>query len=346
MGRIYSIDFFKLLFAYIIAYSHLSIYLPGMNSSVVFFFMISGYFLAKKYYGKKRAGEVDSYSGARYTLDHVKSLYPHYILSLAIMFAYFCIRNVYYIFIGNPQAISLPEMLKKLYYTLPEIFMVQNIGFYDGGMNYPLWQVCTLLICGYFIYALLCHNEKLSVNIIFPLSIILIQVFLTKNSVDPFGTVSMVYIPLIRAFCAISYGVLIYRLLQSEFCINVINKHKTFINVCSILALITIFVYSDYNILYITAVFVFAGLTDRSSWLNAVLNRKLFRNFGEFSYSVYLNHALVIWIINDFKQEIFAILHTSETQLKISIIFFILLTLYSIATMYITKAFKKKIKPA
>ena len=37
MKRIYSIDFLKLLFAYLIAFSHININLPGAACAVVFF---------------------------------------------------------------------------------------------------------------------------------------------------------------------------------------------------------------------------------------------------------------------------------------------------------------------
>ena len=340
--RIYSIDLLKLLFAYLIAFSHLNIYLPGAGSAVAFFFIISGYFLARKYYSKKIANEKGAYNGALYTLEHIKSLYPHYIFSLVVMFAYFCVRNVYYIYTDNSSAISLMAMLHKAFYLLPEIFMVQNIGFFDGGMNYPLWQVCALLICGYFIYSLLCYNEKLSIHIIFPLSIILIQVYLKHSSVDLFDTVGMVYIPLIRAFSAIAYGVLLYKFLNSEYYARHIIRHKLFLNCCSIVALVSIFVLIDNNILFITGAFIMAALVNPNSWLNAVLNRKASRQFGEFSYAIYLNHALVIWFVRDFKNKIFGLLRTAEAEWKTAVLFFVILTVYSVVTTYIIKTFKKK----
>lgn len=342
MKRIYSIDFLKLLFAYLIAFSHININLPGAACAVVFFFIISGYFLSKKFYSKKQKNANNTYNGALYTIDHMKSLYPHYIFSLIVMFAYFCARNIYCAYMGYASAIPFTSMLSKIYSMLPEIFMVQNIGFYDGGMNYPLWQVCALLICGYFIYTLLCYNEKLSINIIFPLAIILIQVFLTNNSFDPFGTVSMWYIPLLRAFSAISYGVLLYRFLQSEYYIKNISKHKTVLNICSVIALICLFVFKDNNILLITSAFIVASFGDPSSWFNVIFNRKIFRCFGEFSYAIYLNHALVIWFVNDFKEGIFDVLNMDESTWKVGLLFFVLLTAYSILTTFFIRMLKRK----
>lgn len=335
--RIYSIDFFKLLFAYLIAFSHFGVNLPGVNIAVIFFFILSGYFLGKKFYHKRSTSE-KNYSGVHYTIDHFKSLYPHYIFSLVVMFAYFLIKNIYLIISGSPSATTISNLFERLYGLLPEIFLVQNIGFFDGGMNYPLWQVCALLICGYFIYTMLCFNEKLSTHLIFPLAIILIQTYL-KSDVDIFGTVGMFYIPLIRAFSALSFGVLICKFLRSDFYNNNIRKYKNTLNICSILALISIFI-GAYNIFLIVVFFIIAALVEPSSWLNKLFNKKMFKDFGAFSYCIYLNHALVIWFVKD----IYNIFNINVSKWISCLFFFAVLTVYSFITKTIVDFFKNKIK--
>lgn len=342
MKRIYSIDFFKLLFAYLIAFSHFNISLPGANRAVIFFFIISGYFLGKKFY-QKSASTKNSYSGVQYTIDHLKTLYPHYILSLILIFSYFIIKNVYYILIDSTSAYSVSVLLQRTYALLPEIFLVQNIGFFEGGMNYPLWQVCALLICGYFIYTLLYYNEKKSTNIIFPAAIILIQTYL-KSVTDIFGTVGMFYIPLLRAFSAISFGVLIFKFLDSRYYKENILKHKNTMNICSVIALVSVFIGSYNDIFLIVVIFIIAALVEPTSWLNKVFNKKIFRKAGIFSYSIYLNHALVIWFVNDFQPEIFSIFNISETKLSSGLFFFVVLTIYSLITTSVVECFKQKPK--
>jgi peptidoglycan/LPS O-acetylase OafA/YrhL len=340
MKRIYSIDFFKLLFAYLIAFSHFDIYLPGADCAVVFFFIISGYFLGKKFY-KKRASSDLSYSGVRYTVDHIKTLYPHYIFSLLMMVFYYLAKNVYSMVVNPDHAPSVMQLLKRMYALIPEVFLIQNIGFFDGGMNYPLWQVCVLLICGYFIYSLLYWNEKLSTHIIFPLAIIFIQTYL-KNGVDPFGIEGIFYIPLLRAFSAISFGVLICKLLESSSYKENSKSYKNIINLCSVPALISMFVESYSNIFWIAAFFIIAALTEPSSWLNRLFNRGIFKSFGSFSYAIYLNHALAIWFIKDFQPEIFAMLRISETKWSSALFLFLILTVYSLITTVIVNFLKKK----
>lgn len=275
MSRIYSIDFLKLFFAYLIAYSHFGINLPGANIAVVFFFIISGFFLARKYYAKSHPfSEKKVYNETRYTVDHIKSLYPHYIFSLTLMFGYYITKNIYYIFIQSDVAKNFSDLVMNLYELIPELFLLQNIGFFNGGMNYPLWQVCALLICGYFIYALLCHNERFSTKIVFPVSIILIQVYLMGVS-DPFGTVGPIYIPLIRAFSSMSIGVLTYKFTRSIYYKVIITRYSLVLNISSVIAFFAIFYFGPHNnISLITSVVIILTLVNRESWINLLLNKK------------------------------------------------------------------------
>lgn len=93
--RIYSIDVLKLVFAYIIAFFHFGTTIaPGPTVAVQVFFIISGFFLGKKFYARSFADGGKSYSAWDYTLDHVTSIYPHYLFSLAAFFLYTLARSL------------------------------------------------------------------------------------------------------------------------------------------------------------------------------------------------------------------------------------------------------------
>ena len=95
MKRIYSLDFFKLLFAYLIALGHFGVNVsPGGGITVQLFFIISGFFLGKKFYEKRNAGQLSEYNQWVYTKEHIKSLFPHYIFSLCVLALYFFAENV------------------------------------------------------------------------------------------------------------------------------------------------------------------------------------------------------------------------------------------------------------
>ena len=120
------------------------------------------------------------------------------------------------------------------------------------------------------------------------------------NPVDAFGTVGMIYIPLIRAFSV------------------------------------------QGTILFFTSAVIMFALTEPDSWLNKVLNRKIFRHAGKFSYAIYLNHALIIWCINDSKEVVFNLLGMEQSKLVIGAVYFVVLSVYSVGTMLLVDYLKKK----
>lgn len=347
MKRIYSIDFIKLLFAYIIAFGHFGLSLsPEGYATVQIFFIISGYFLATKFYRKSYGDSDKKYNQINYTVDHIKSLYPHYIFSLLILALYLLLQQTF-TFFSNPTYKQITVIAKFLYDLIPEIFLMQNTGFFGGGINYPLWQLCALIICGYFVYGLLCFNEKLSREMIFPASVLLIQVILSSD-IKIWGSYGPFHVPLLRAFSGLSIGVLIYCFTKTS-CYQKIKSNSglnALANIISLCSFFSIFIIGKYrNIYLITFPLSFLAFVDSNSFINKVLNYKIFKHFGNFSYSIYLNHAFIKYILRDYG---FPIINKAfdftPTQPVKNLIFFILLTIYSILTTYIVEKIKSSKK--
>lgn len=73
---------FGCILAYVVAFGHVKMPIrPGSTVSVQIFFILSGFFLAKKFYSRE-----ETYSAWDYTLDHVRSIYPHYAFSCTVLF--------------------------------------------------------------------------------------------------------------------------------------------------------------------------------------------------------------------------------------------------------------------
>ena len=342
MKRIYSIDLFKLLFAYLVAFSHFGTkVLPSAGVSVQLFFIISGFFLGKKYYSKSHGRSPVIYNQWNYTLDHVKSLYHHYIFSLVMLFAYILAKDLG-MQLHQINVEKIGGCLKKLYSLIPEILLLQNTGSFAGGINYPLWQVCVLIISGYFVYGLLCFNEKLSRELLFPAGILMIQTLLSTG-VDRWGSVGFFHLPILRAISPMCIGVLTYYFTLTPY-YDLVKKKKVLFNVSSILAFITLFVYDSYqNIFLITFVIFFLALYDGDSWLNKVFNRKIFSQCGNFSYAIYLNHVFVMYFLKDIvfpKISRWGLFVVTDTRKNL--MFFVALTIYSMVTLSFVNSVKKR----
>ena len=332
MKRIYSLDLFKLCFAYIIALGHFGTQVsPGSSVTVQIFFIISGFFLARKFYTKSHPYQENSYNQWNYTLDHVKTLYPHYLFSLLILVCCHLLESL----VTGDHSLSLYGAAQKLYELIPELLLVQNAGFFGGGINYPLWQMCVLVISGYFVYGVLCLNERNARYFVFPAAILMIQTLLAQGT-DIWGSVGFFHVPLLRAFSPMCIGVLVYYLTTTPYYAAIKNRSNLF-NILSVLALISIFVFKDHqNIFLITFCLVLLALYDEESWLNLVFNRKCFRRFGEFSYAIYLNHALIISLSRDvFFPIVNRVIGRELPGALETAAYLVILTVYSVVTLFI-----------
>ena len=112
-----------------------------------------------------------------------------------------------------------------------------------------------------------------------------------------------------------------------------------------LLAPVCIFVYAEHaNIHFVTGALLILGCYDGDSWLNKLLDRKLFRHCGKLSLSIYVNHALICRITQGFlfhRLEAWGILTGKSEQ---TLFYLVLLTLYSIATMTIIEAWCRRKK--
>lgn len=341
MKRLYSLDFLKLVFAYVIAYFHFGHTIaPGPTVTVQIFFFISGFFLARKYYARSHRDGGTQYSAWNYSLDHVKGLYPHYVAAYALFFLYNAARAAL-VFLKSPSMDPIRETLLNLYDQIPNLLFMQNAYYYHDGMNYPLWQLSALVISGYFVYGLLCHNERLSRQLLFPAAI-LMTLSLQSAGVAHDANFGPIFMPLLRAFSGLSFGVLVYYFTTTPYW-NAIRRKRTLFNLACLLSLVCIFVYQDRGgAHFVTGSLLILGCMEESSWLNRVLNRDLFRHCGKLSYSIYLNHALICRFTHAMLFPRLERIGCSLSQGQKDLVFFLLVTGFSIAFLWLVDLILKR----
>lgn len=338
MKRSYSLDFFKLLFAYVIAFFHFGTPIaPGPTVTVQLFFFISGFFLARKYYARSHADGGSTYSPWRYTLDHVKGLYPHYLFSYIVFLLYNTARALVDL-LRAPSFEQLREILLSFYDQIPNLLFLQSAYTFHDSMNYPLWQLSALLIGGYFVYTLLCTNEKLSRTLIFPAAILML-LSLTASGVSFDANYGPVYIPLLRAFCGLGYGVLIFYFTTTHQW-EALRSRRVLLDLASVLSVLCIFFFADHgNIHFITGPLLILGCLEEHSLLNRLLDRPLFRHAGKLSLSIYVNHALICRFIHGFLST-----RLPLTQPQQCLLYFTLLTAYSVFTLLTVETLCKRFR--
>lgn len=327
--RMYSLDLLKLVLAYVVAFFHVGTHIaPGSTAAVQIFFVISGFFLGKKFYSRKDA----NYTAWRYTLDHVRGLYPHYLFSQLALFAYLTARAVYY-FLLSPSWEALGNLIKSFYGQIPDLLLVQSAYTSYPSINYPLWQLSALLIAGYFVFALLRWNEPFSRRILLP-GAILMLLSLLETGVALDGNYGVVYMPLFRAFGGLCLGVLTWYFTTTEY-FETLWRHKRLMNLAGLVGLVGVFAYETYyNIFLLGTMAVLLCCCQADSWLNRIFNHRCFRHCGKLSYAIYLNQALIERFVCA------RLFPHQELGLKGNLVFFLLLTLYSMATVVFVDWFR------
>lgn len=196
--RNYCLDVLKLYFAYTVAVGHSAFAgsIPMLNIDFVvgLFFILSGYFLVGSFdSGKYR----DPW---QYTMARVVRLWPAYFVSFTTLYLY-----------ENVGRSGVGDLVRGFCRSLPEILLVQNIGMFPEGINFPMWQLSTLIAGSFVLFALLQYDRQLTLNVLCPVMAVCGYVCLGQD-VEVWGTAGyFVYVPMVRALCALSLGMFLHQ---------------------------------------------------------------------------------------------------------------------------------------
>ena len=337
--RIHSIDLLKIIFTFLVVFGHMDIYYPGAAVAVDFFFVFSGFFLAKKFYSKSHLQTDNGYDQFRYTVDRIKVLYPQYIFSLLVLFCYIFGKELVRFVTGSPLAGTAGDLIARAYELVPNVLAVQDLGFFAKGMNAAAWYVSVMLIVGYFIYGLLCKDEKFYSNIVLPIVFILIGTYMAPGR-DPFHTVGPFYNAILKGVMSMTEGLLVYKFFCSSWC-EKFRSQKLFFNLVGICATIALFLCERYNnqhIIMFALVIIWTYTPE--SWINRVVKGKIFKRAGDWAYAVYLNHAFVIMVLED----LFAKLGVDMVRVQFAWIAAAAAAVYSVLTLILLDRIKLALK--
>lgn len=313
--RNYSIDLLKLYFALLVAVSHTqfpsTLPIIAGGSIVLLFFILSGYFLVCSFDSGKYKEPWD------YTLGRVKRIWPYYAAAFVIMYLYL------------NRGAGLRSLVLEFCRSLPELFMLHNTGFLEGGINYPLWQLAALVVVSHLFFALLKWNRGLTLDLICPVTAMVCYTYylqVTEETALPF-----VYVPLIRAAGAVAMGMFLHRpirmmvkKLEESGC----GSLPALVSAASVLMLLLIWT----NRMTYALVIPYTGLLvcmlySRGIWARWFRHPALGK-LDKLSLGIYLNHALIVRLVEDHPG-----ITASVTALPEDITFLLMVVGYSIVMM-------------
>lgn len=342
--RVYSLDLIRLYLCIVIAFYHAEMHLaPGADVAVLFFFLVFGFFLAKKFY----EAPAEKPTAWRYTVDHAKTIYPHLVFSVTVYYLYRLARYILVEGILQHSEDWAFRAIKDLYLLIPEYSMLLSAYHKYMSPNFALWQLSAMFICGYFIYALLHRDEALARRILLPGAILMGASM--NASRDLWENVGPVYMPLVRALVPMCVGYFLYYFTTTP-AYAALKKHRLAFDAATILSLIAIPTFGTVeNIIYLTLGIVVLACWDPGSLINRVLDHRCFRRCGRLSMAVFLDHMMIARIVINPVTEAFSAMGITLQTWQTGLIYFVLMMLYSHFSSWLvdscTAAWRRKKQP-
>lgn len=268
-GKAPVIEFYRYVFMVVLlAFHGETNYFPNGYLVVEFFFILSGYLLMESYLRKPK-------TAVQYTVDKLKRTYVEYFIALCFCFLIWGILiNCYH------HTLSIEIVFKFVY----EVLLIQDVGIFRGGYNYPMWYFCVLIWGGLLLYYLINRYKDLSIHLLIPVVSLLVLIYLCRQeSFDNFTVCcSVFYIPFMRGIAEMGVGILLCTFAHSRY-----NKiqNSVWLDCLSIVALILNFYlfYTEKNYdKYVFLTFpliVFVGMRNHN-FLNVIFCRSMWMKLG------------------------------------------------------------------
>lgn len=205
--RNYAVDAIKGIMILLIVLHHLHL-IPILKHgylAVDMFFIIAGYYLSNRFYTKGG-------TATQYTIRRIKAIYLPYLVSLLLAS-----------FLDYKRLLSFKgfEGFMETYGPYASFLtFTEEMGFIDHWpiVLYGGWFLSVLIISGFLLFGLLEYDERKTIKVILPFSIIFgfTYLFSINPSTDNFSRIGAISIPFLRGFLDMGLGVLLFNLIKEN----------------------------------------------------------------------------------------------------------------------------------
>ncbi len=301
-----AVDFWKFIFSIVIMCYHANkmsgfedvLFFKKGFILVEFFFMVSGFFMAKSLYALKEK-PINSLGDEawRFTLKKADRIYIPYIIAFVI---HFVVRMVI-------ENVGIKDMLIEASLSIRELTLTYSTGLITGRFhNGPTWYISAMILGMFILYPVLRKYYDTFSKIIAPFFSIFIYAFLQHqhksiNLSSHFGEIMC--LGFLRGVCALSIGIFVFQLVRkatnSKKSLNIVGKGALLIfefGIVGYLLLITFHKrFSSHEFQYF-AVILQAILVFILFYNPIKINNKFIvtvcKKLGELSLYIYLNHRI------------------------------------------------------
>lgn len=336
-----TISFWKFMFCLMIIIYHGNIFATGNENilfkygsiGVEFFFIVSGYLLAKKALNETDESDNIGQDTVNYIMRKIKNFFPYiFICWIAGMI----VKNVF-------DTMTLKDNVLAIF----DITFMRMAGFKETVINGAVWYISAMLICMLVLYPMIRKFKYNFVYIVSPLIVLLVGGWLNQNYGSlrvPDKWIGFAYKGLLRAFFELNLGCIIYVLSKKMEKVEFNNFGRFLITTVEVACLLIPFLVSslineatkyDYMVLFILSIGVCLAFTEKS-YGSKIFNNKFIYFLEKISLPMYISHTWIRTIINEA-----IVLHTLSYYQKI--ILFVIVTIFiSILMYYLVEFLKKK----
>jgi len=300
------ISFWKFIYSLVIIIFHARVFSDPTTKIVLFskgsiavefFFIVSGYLLAKSALKTKlKENESLGKETLQFIFKKIKTFYPYifmfYILTLIVTIIF--------------EKLSLGKIISSVW----NLLLLNIAGFKGIEINGVIWYISAMLICMLILYPLIKKYRYNFIYIISPLIIILLGGYLNHNFNSlrtPYLWIGFANKVLLRAFLELNLGIILYPISIYLSKINFSKFGKIIITITSnICFMIPLFINHflqnaskyDYIILIILSISILLAFSTQTLDYK-IMNNKISYFLEKLSLPMYLSHIFIrIVIIN------------------------------------------------
>lgn len=300
-----AIELLRFVFSIIIVLYHTwdyfeaPVHFIGGYIAVDFFFVLSGFFLFRSASAVSPPSSSEDGSISKATLDYtfrrIRRLYPEYLFAFLLQFWF---MNL---FVWNNTVYS---SIKNGFDAIWTLLFLNMAGLGIPTYNGPTWYLSSMLIAGFLLYYLIKKNAPLFQRIIAPLSILVIYSYFnntvghTQIAIEYYGIACG---GTIRAIAGMSLGCISYAIYRKLDKLTFTAAGKIVLSIveavlcCGILVAIYQSGFTKGDFLIILGFSVWIPLViSQKSFLSQFMNNKFSSWLGTISYSIFLNHRLIL----------------------------------------------------
>lgn len=269
---------------------------PHGSIGVEFFFLVSGYLMAKSI-SKKAALNKKGDLGSN-TISFMKnkylSIFPYHVVALAFTFLVDCITRNW----------GISEIIRRFTEAVPNVFLIQMSGISFYNPNHITWYLSAMFIAMFVLYPLASKYYSECIKIIFPIGILLLTGWLVHD--DNCLTGVMVWKGLlgykgtIRAFIEIALGMIAFEISEYLRKVEINNRQKWMLRciemgcyVCAGVFIMMTFM-KKYEVYVLFALFVAVTITFSGVTHIKALDNKVSYFLGKMSLPIYLCQVAAI----------------------------------------------------